>query len=375
MSNRSVLRRFEESQIHGDVYSLIPPNADFVIGGWPCQDITTAGKMGGIRKKRSGLFFRMVEIAQKARAHSLIAENVPNLLSIRKGKDFQLVLKTLQDAGFPYISWRTLNAREFGLPQERRRIFIIASKHRYVAESIHKRTIPSNLASNQNNNSVAGFYWTAGGRSICWSNGYIPALKVGASDNKGRCPTAVFFYKNGKVRKLTSDESLKLQGFSPELFHGISDTDKFRMAGNAVPSPVGIFVVETAFLALENPNKNIFKKGIGIQTGFANITKNGFYDSKLIWEVEHPDYPLATNLFEFVSESINCSLSPQAAAGLLCRSIRSGKVIPLNLFDSLWKLSKDRSQKLIPSRSNSFEILDNDLDPHSYREFIKLRLS
>ena len=377
-SCKSVLsRRFPDTHIHDDVENLNPPKVDFIIGGWPCQDITMAGKMKGINGERSGLFFRMVDIAKKAKAHTLIGENVPYLLSIRKGKDFLLIIETLKNAGFPYISWRTLNAREFGLPQQRRRVFIIASKDKNIAKSIHRRLIPANFKLNENNNQlVAGFYWTAGGRrSICWSEGYMPTLKVGAADNKGRCPTAVYFYESGRVRKITPEESLRLQGFNPDLFEDISPTDKYRMAGNAVPSPVGKFIVETAFLAADNPRSNAFKRGIGIQTGFINIAKNGFYDSNVIWEVEHPIYPLATNLSEFVDEAVEGSLSAQAAAGLICRSIRGGKMLPLALFDSLWELSKDRSKKIIPSRSNSFEILDNELDPHNYREFLILKAS
>ena len=106
-----------EVPIVGDICLLqTPPSADYVVGGWPCQDISQAGQLAGIRGEKSGLFFEMLRAAIAAGAHTLIGENVPNLLSINNGNDFQLVLDTLTEAGYSHISWRILNARQFGLP-------------------------------------------------------------------------------------------------------------------------------------------------------------------------------------------------------------------------------------------------------------------
>ena len=85
------------------------------MGGWPCQDISLAGTLGGHARWRSGLFFDMLRTAIAADAYTLIGENVPNLLTINNGNDFQVVLETLSEAGYPYICWRILNARQFGL--------------------------------------------------------------------------------------------------------------------------------------------------------------------------------------------------------------------------------------------------------------------
>jgi DNA (cytosine-5)-methyltransferase 1 len=177
-------------EIANDISALVPPKADFVIGGWPCQDLSSAGTLGGLDAKRSGLFFEMLRVSAESGAHTLIGENVPNLITINGGADFNRVLEALTNSGFLYITWRVLNARSFGLPQERRRLFIVASRHRKHADALHSK-IPD-FPRARKRKQPAAFYWTGGKRSICYSVGCSPALKIGAADNKGRAPVAVF---------------------------------------------------------------------------------------------------------------------------------------------------------------------------------------
>lgn len=79
---QTVLRERQPNvEIIGDVRDLTsPPKAEIVVGGWPCQDLSSAGILGGINGLRSGLFFDMVRIAKECKAHTLVGENVPNLV-------------------------------------------------------------------------------------------------------------------------------------------------------------------------------------------------------------------------------------------------------------------------------------------------------
>lgn len=87
--------RHPNTEIVGDIKTLTsPPEAEYVVGGWPCQDLSSAGVLGGIKGDRSGLFFDMVRVAKDSGAHTIVGENVPNLLSINSGKDFQVVIDT-----------------------------------------------------------------------------------------------------------------------------------------------------------------------------------------------------------------------------------------------------------------------------------------
>lgn len=358
---RILKRRIPQATYHSDVRTLEPPSADFVVGGWPCQDISSAGNLAGLDGKRSGLFFDMVSVAQRAGAHTIVGENVPNLLTVNKGKDFERLITTLVQAGFPYISWRTLSARQFGLPQERNRVFVVASKHREFALSLHTKqpNLPDEVVNCEPK--AAGFYWTAGGRSICFSRGYTPALKIGASDGKGRSVVAIF--KDGILTKLSADACARLQGFDPEDFVGESKTDIVRMAGNAVPLPMGEFVLSSVFACHAG---QVAFRGSGIQLGFNRSAAHGFYEDSIVWTIEQPRTGLANNLDEHVATDAGELLSGQAAAGLIVRSVRSGKPLPPDLFDALWTLSKSRDSYR-GSRSNSFEILDST-DVKSYRD-------
>jgi len=100
---------------------------DLVVGGFPCQDLSVAGKRAGLAGKRSGLFFDALAFAQSVKAKTILLENVPGLLSSNQGRDFGQLLTELADAGYSNIEWRVLNSQFFGVAQRRRRVFIVAS--------------------------------------------------------------------------------------------------------------------------------------------------------------------------------------------------------------------------------------------------------
>ena len=102
-------------------------NVDLVAGGFPCQDVSVAGRRAGLAGKRSGLFYDALAFAKAVKAKTILLENVPGLLSSNQGRDFGVVLTELADAGYSNIEWRILNSQFFGVAQRRRRVFVIAS--------------------------------------------------------------------------------------------------------------------------------------------------------------------------------------------------------------------------------------------------------
>ena len=107
-------------------------NSDgIIVGGFPCQDVSVAGKRAGLSDSngnatRSGLFWQVVRLLEETKAQHFILENVPGLLSSNEGQDFGIVLNALVELGYG-VSWRILDAQYFGVPQRRRRIFIVGS--------------------------------------------------------------------------------------------------------------------------------------------------------------------------------------------------------------------------------------------------------
>lgn len=107
----------------------IPKGANVWCAGFPCQDVSLAnqGKRKGLDGERSGLFYEVARLAEKRKPRWLILENVPGLLNSHNGEDFRGVLATLDELGYG-VSWRVLDAKYFGTPQRRRRVYIIASR-------------------------------------------------------------------------------------------------------------------------------------------------------------------------------------------------------------------------------------------------------
>jgi hypothetical protein len=312
----------------------------------------------GIYGKNSSLFFHAVEAAKSSKVHTFIGENVPNLIHVNGGQDFKIVINTLSEAGYAFISWRTLNAREFGLPQDRDRIFLIASKDRLISRALHRPIDVCTTFKRGAGERSSGFYWTGGKRSICFSEGYVPTIKVGASPPKGgTSPIAVHYEQT--VRKLSASECLRLQGFDTDPFEGLVLGSVFRMAGNAVPRPMGRFAAQSVYCASDTQFQ---------ETSSEFFSRDGFYDGyqDKIFSVNSKQAYLASNLDAFIDFDSTDSLSNQAAAGLIVRMIRSNKRMPISLFDTLYELSLKRTA-LRGTTVNSFEILHESLDACAYR--------
>ncbi len=121
-------RRFPGVFRYGDVagvgYEGEAKQVDILSGGFPCQDLSVAGGRVGLKGKRSGLFFEFARLADLLRPRWIIIENVPGLLSSQKGRDMGTILGTLVDLGYG-VAWRVLDAKNFGVPQQRRRVIIV----------------------------------------------------------------------------------------------------------------------------------------------------------------------------------------------------------------------------------------------------------
>lgn len=125
-------KHFPNSTIFNDITEVtgndligagFEPSRGIITGGFPCQDVSVAGKRAGLAGNRSGLFWEAARVVEEAQAEYFVIENVPGLLSSNDGKDFGVVIGTMADLGYS-VSWRLLDAQYFGVPQRRKRIFI-----------------------------------------------------------------------------------------------------------------------------------------------------------------------------------------------------------------------------------------------------------
>ncbi len=118
---------FGDHKNYGDASRIIPeelPDFDLLVGGFPCQAFSIAGKRRGFEDTRGTLFFEIARIAKHKRPRYLLLENVAGLLSHNKGDTFETILATLDELGYD-AEWEVLNSKNFGVPQNRERVFIV----------------------------------------------------------------------------------------------------------------------------------------------------------------------------------------------------------------------------------------------------------
>lgn len=315
-----------------------------VAGGWPCQDLSIAGKQEGLKGLRSGLLRELLRVAVEAKAHTVVAENVLNLLRMREGAEFAASLEEFAKNGFPFVAWRVLNARQFGLPQNRSRLVLVASHHRDMAYTLFRDLKPSReIVDRGNHDEAAGFYWTAGTHSINYTVGYVPTIKIGSSVGIVS-PPAVHY--GDVVRTLSANEALALQGFDLTESDFPSRTAAHKAAGNAVARDIGRWVLDGLALAgcvsppsRESPQIPLFE-GDPQEGTYPNA---GVCDPEGVTPVLLPKGGAkARNLSDFLDRNSAERLSQRAATGLLKRLDQSGHDCPSTLRSALRELAIGR---------------------------------
>lgn len=130
-AQKVLVRQFPDAQLHTDVkeigaHTYAKGSVDVICGGFPCQDISVAGKRRGLAGNRSGLWYEFARIIDEVEPAWVVIENVPGLFSSADGEDFATIIQWLASRGYG-VGWRVLDAQGFGLAQRRKRVFIVGS--------------------------------------------------------------------------------------------------------------------------------------------------------------------------------------------------------------------------------------------------------
>ena len=306
------------------------PDFELLVGGFPCQAFSVAGKRGGFNDTRGTIFFDFARIMKAKKPKFAIFENVKGLLNHDGGKTYETMLRTLDELGYN-AQWGILNTKFHGLPQNRERVYIVANlRERSSTKILFERGDGGADKVERTENGIIGQFYNRKGKThqdlgVISSEGHSPALlatthknprivKIGdidglntqysrVYDSEGVSTTinaqggglgaktglykvgaidGVFRLKQGnrvygvngkarticaegggyggytglytnseqtKVRRLTPKECFRLQGFKDEMVElgyklGISDTQLYKMAGNAVSVPVVEWVAQ-----------------------------------------------------------------------------------------------------------------------------------
>lgn len=199
------------------------PDHELLTGGFPCQPFSLAGKRQGTNEERGTLFEDIVRIARAKRPSTLLLENVKGLLSAQEGYAFYRIISDLEELGY-YLEWQVLNSRDFGVPQNRERVFIIG----HLADRPWQKIFPIG----EDAKKVPRVYGQEGGPTI--SNSSPREMKF-----MDECPTILGRdYKDPKVVYDRKGFDSRTKGFRES--EGITPTLSTKMGtgGNNVPMVV-----------------------------------------------------------------------------------------------------------------------------------------
>ena len=215
------------------------PQFDLLVGGFPCQSFSVAGKRRGFRDTRGTLFFDIARILKVKQPRLLLLENVKGLLSHDEGRTFATIIATLTELGYD-LQWQVLNSKNFGVPQNRERVFIVG----HLRGSSRPEVFPfgendsvSSERQGQISPTITSRYYKQG-----QSDPYIVTEKSKTgkqsvqqernqpNDSDSRGGSA----HPASIRRLTPTECERLQGFPDGWTEGISDTQRYKCLGNAV---------------------------------------------------------------------------------------------------------------------------------------------
>lgn len=231
--------RFPDVELHSDVTRLrsLPSGTELVAAGFPCQDLSQAGRTAGITGSRSGLVDEVFRLVRRRRGPRwLLIENVPFMLQLGRGQAMRHITAALEDMGYTW-AYRVVDARAFGLPQRRQRVLMLASRTEdprpvLFGSDAGPRTLGDPACD------PCGFYWTEGVRGLGWAVNAVPTLK-GGSGLGIASPPAVRL-PSGEIVTPGIADAERLQGFSrdwtaPALdAPGVRSGHRWKLVGNAV---------------------------------------------------------------------------------------------------------------------------------------------
>ena len=266
-------KQFPNHKEYGDVTKInwkTVQNFDVLVGGFPCQAFSIAGKREGFDDTRGTLFFEIAKCIREKQPSLLVLENVKGLLSHDKGQTFETILRTLDELGYD-VQWQVLNSKNFGVPQNRERVFIIGHLRGEsrpevfpIGETNGKDIIQFNKPTHSNDrvygkeglsptlNTMQGgnrqpFIVASRGRNVDNPSDRTPAAEVeqrlepntqGTTNTLTSVQKDNWLMENSRIRRLTPTECERLQGFDDNFTEGISDTQRYKCLGNAVTTNV-----------------------------------------------------------------------------------------------------------------------------------------
>lgn len=267
----------EDEHFHKDINDMdgkqYADKVDCIIGGSPCQDFSIAGLRAGVDGKRGNLIWQYFRIIDEVRPPVFIYENVKGMISDGGGKTIKNFLEVFRSIGY-YCHWGVLNSKDYGVPQNRERVFIVGfldHEAYYRFQFAQKIPLTKRLKDVLENDVDEKYYLSAKMTDyLAKPNRSIPPFD--GSQEISPCLQAVYyktptdgFYINegivNRIRKLTPLECWRLQDFPDEAHEkakasGVSDSQRYKQAGNSITVAVMEMILRQVEKAIKGNKSN-----------------------------------------------------------------------------------------------------------------------
>lgn len=320
---RAVLEvRFPGIRIHDDICTLesLPRRVDLLVGGFPCQDLSQAGRTAGIDGARSGLVGEVFRLLAARPVKRVLLENVPFMLQLAGGHAMEVILRAFEELGYRW-AYRVVDARAFGLPQRRQRVFFLATLEGDPRDVLFADDAGVPEVDDRGEPVAFGFYWTEGIKGLGWAANAVPTLKGGSTVGVPS-PPAVWM-PSGEIVTIGLRDAERLQGFPADWTLPAEKVGRrsmrWKLVGNAVSVPV------TKWLGQRLAKPGRFREqavmplfpGTRWPSVAWNVGDGRFTTELSMWPVRRPP----KLLHEFLAEPE--PLSSRATAGFLSRTSKS----------------------------------------------------
>ncbi len=296
----------------------LPKDVDLVTAGFPCQDLSQAGRTRGIEGARSGLVGEVFRLLRDRPVEWLLIENVPFMLQLESGRALDVIITELESLEYRW-AYRVVNSRAFGLPQRRERVYLLASRRHDPREVLLADEVEEPVDSRSFDDVACGFYWTEGLRGLGWAVDSVPTLKGGSTIGIPSPPAILF--PSGFIGKPEIRDVERLQGFDPDWTLPAENVAKrgarWKLVGNAVTVDVAAWIGER----LRKPGQArvvgaplLRKSGRWPKVAW-NVGQGRFTANFSAWPVIRPSQPL-TSFLHYECDP----LSAKATAGFLSRA-------------------------------------------------------
>jgi DNA (cytosine-5)-methyltransferase 1 len=205
-----------------ELLERIDHRSDLLTGGFPCTDISPAGKTKGFNGSQSSLVRNALALLKRRPFPHVLLENVPNWRFLHRGAYLEEVLGTLEQLGYRW-AYRTIDARAFGIPQRRQRLFLYATTNADPRSVLFDGQFEPLREEFDLDEAAHGFYWTEGNTGLGWGENCTPTLKGGSGLGIPSSPAILL--TDGSIVTLDIRDAERLQGF-PVNWTSVPEDDK-----------------------------------------------------------------------------------------------------------------------------------------------------